>query len=275
MKKWELARYLIDAKKSVDTILYIAENTNEISHISLREKVNEAKRKFYIYCGDILDKSFPKQKKTICENPLIDAIYYERDKNNAHKDANYQAKQYASLDEMAKEMIQQLNEVKNVCSESLPIEVTLDYIPFDSELFRIAHGVTKDLEEKIFDKRHPSRKAHPIFPLETKEIPLFNDTEDLKNIPEDKRKEYGVLLQLGICVEESLQKLQDACIRINTLHDLNMWVTISKENLQRQKHLREIGLLDIFECPIIPSPDNQKEFAKFLKKLENEGLLKD
>lgn len=63
MKKWELARYLIDAKKSVDTVLYIGENAKKISHINLREKVNESKRRFYIYCGDILDKSFPNQKR--------------------------------------------------------------------------------------------------------------------------------------------------------------------------------------------------------------------
>lgn len=204
---------------------------------------------------------------------MINAIYYERDKNNAHKDTNYKAKQYSSLDEIANEMIQQLKSVRNLCSENLPDVLTLNFVAFDSELFRIAHGVTMDLEEKISDEQHPLRKMPFPEGIQKKEIPLFNDTEELKNIPEDKRKEYGALLQMGICMEESLQRLQDGCIRINVLFDLDIWVTISEGNFQKQKHYRKIGLFDEFDRPIIPPSNNREEFDNFLKKLSREGIV--
>ena len=37
MKKWELARYLLDAKKSIDTLLYVAENSEDVSMVSYSE----------------------------------------------------------------------------------------------------------------------------------------------------------------------------------------------------------------------------------------------
>ena len=38
MQKWELAKYLIDAKKDVDSVWYIAENVPIIANINLRGK---------------------------------------------------------------------------------------------------------------------------------------------------------------------------------------------------------------------------------------------
>ena len=89
MTKWELARYIIDAKKSIDTILFISEHSNQITGINLREKITAVKTKFYVCACVVLDKCFPKTKKDICKDPVIDAVYYERDKNVAHKDDNY------------------------------------------------------------------------------------------------------------------------------------------------------------------------------------------
>ena len=49
MTKWEVARYLIDAKKCIDSIWYIADNTKSLSNINLRKKTNELLREFYIF----------------------------------------------------------------------------------------------------------------------------------------------------------------------------------------------------------------------------------
>ena len=92
MNKWELARYLIDGKKSVDTVLFLVENGSKVSNIDIRQEVNDAKQKFYVSICVVMDKCFPGKKKTICSNPIISAIYYERDKNFAHKGDNYTAK---------------------------------------------------------------------------------------------------------------------------------------------------------------------------------------
>ena len=157
MNKWELARYIIDGKKSVDTVLFLVENGSKVSNIDIRQEVNDAKQKFYVSICVVMDKCFPRKKKTICSNLIISAIYYERDKNFAHKDDNYTAKEYASLQEIADEMIEQIRAVKELCSEFLPQELSLDFVAFDSKLFRIANGITKDIEEEVLNIKHPGR----------------------------------------------------------------------------------------------------------------------
>ena len=52
MTKWELARYLIDAKKCVDSIMYIDENLVALKNIGVREKVDskEARIIYKLLC---------------------------------------------------------------------------------------------------------------------------------------------------------------------------------------------------------------------------------
>ena len=63
MTKWELARYLIDAKKCVDNVLFIAENVKELRNLSLRDIVEDRQRKFYINVKVVYDKSLTKSQK--------------------------------------------------------------------------------------------------------------------------------------------------------------------------------------------------------------------
>ena len=73
LNKWELARYLIDAKKCVDSILFIEENKSRLVNIGLRDEVSLLRQRFYINCGVVLDAQFPKrEKKTICDKNEID-----------------------------------------------------------------------------------------------------------------------------------------------------------------------------------------------------------
>lgn len=65
MDKWELTRYVLDAKKSIDTMLYLSENGENLSMIGIRGEVNEVKRKFYVNVCIVLDKCFPKRKKFV------------------------------------------------------------------------------------------------------------------------------------------------------------------------------------------------------------------
>lgn len=273
MEKWELARYLIDAKKSVDTILYLSQHGEKVSMIDIRGIVNETRRTFYVNACIVLDKSFPKKKKEICENATIQSVYYERDKNYAHKDESYTEKQYESISSIADEMKQQLGAIRRLCSSFLPDVLTLDYVSFDSKLFRIANGVTKEKEEAAQNIKHPGRlHQNDAEEIQIKKIySVFSDTEDIKRIPEDKRKEYATILQTGIVMEETLQNLQDGCIRINVLHGTEMWVSVNYESLSKIMKMRELGLLDILDIPVIPK--NQKEERKILNLLSREGLL--
>ena len=122
MNKWELARYILDAKKSVDSVLYLCSHAEELSMIDLRSEVNEIKRKFYVNGCIVLDKCFPKNKKDICKDTTIKSIYYERDKNYAHKDDDYKLKEYATMDEIADEMKSQLQCIVDTCKDFLPVE---------------------------------------------------------------------------------------------------------------------------------------------------------
>ena len=254
----------MDAKKCVDTMLYLAENAEAVSMIDIREKVTETRRKFYINSCVVLDKSFPKEKKAICQDEIIERIYYERDKNSAHKDEKYQAKQYKSIKEIADEMKLQLLAVKKLCDDYLPKELTVDFVAFDSSLYRLAKGITKEKEDEIFNRKFPLRNSISIPEDQgiTKEI--FSDTEDLRDIPEDSRSDYATLIRMGICMEESIQRLQDDCIKTNVLFDgTNMWVTADLENW---KELRKAGLMDEFDIPVMPR--SEEELNKFMKLLD-------
>lgn len=270
MDKWQMSRYLIDAKKAVDTILFLAQYSEKVSMINIREKVIETRRKFYVNACVVLDKCFPKKKKEICKNSIIDAVYYERDKNAAHKDDDYIRKEYNSLNEMAEEMKLQVGTVREVCAEFLPEGLTLDFLIFDSELFRLANGVTKEKEEAIWNMKYPSHSIKADGE-EGEWFKVFSDTEDIKCIPEEEKNRYATILKCGICMEETLQNLQDSCIRINVLYRLDMWVSLKQEGIQQYIRLKELGILDIYDLPKIPQ--NRREARRIERILEEEGLL--
>ena len=83
MTEWELARYLIDAKKDIDTLLFIKLYYDKISNLDLKEKVNNIQMDFYIKLCVILDNIINKrEKKKICEDNKItispEIVKYER-----------------------------------------------------------------------------------------------------------------------------------------------------------------------------------------------------
>lgn len=265
MNKWELARYFIDAKKCVDTLLFLAEFAEEVSIIDIREKVAETKREFYINACVVLDKSFPKDKKHICQDETIKRIYYERDKNFAHKDEDYKPKEYNSLKEIANDMKKQLIAVKNLCIDYLPEQLTVDFVAFDSGLFRLAKGITKEKEEQIMQLKFPLRNMMENSEEDAVVKKIFCDTEDIRGIPEDKKNDYATIIRMGLCMEESIQRLQDDCIKTNVLFDnTNMWVTV---DLDKWKELRKAGLMDEYDIPVMPK--DYKEMMSFLKKLDS------
>lgn len=270
MDKWQLALYLIDAKKSVDTILYLAEYGELVSMISIREKVREARRKFYVNLCVVLDKCFPGKKKEICKNSVIEAVYYERDKDSAHKDDDYVRKDYFSLNEMVEDMKLQIETIKEVCAEFLPEGLTLDFLIFDSELFRLANGVTKEKEGAIWNEKYPPKNVQDN-QEDGEWYKIFFDTEDIKYISEEEKRQYATILKCGICMEETLQNLQDGCIRINVLYNLDMWMSVNQERIRQIMRLREIDVLDIFDLPRIPK--NRRE-ARWMKRvLEGEEWI--
>lgn len=272
MDKWELTRYVLDAKKSIDTMLYLSENGKNLPMIDIRDEVNEVKRKFYVNVCIVLDKCFPKQKKEICKEEMIAAVYYERDKNYAHKDGNYNSKEYSSMYEIADDMKKQLQCVVHICKDFLPEQITLDYVIFDSKLFRIVNGITKEIEEQILNFKHPNRGKKVDIPEEyTKTFKVFSDTEDIKKITADARKQYATIFSVGICMEETMQHLQDSAVRTNVLYGLDIWVSINQMQMEKIKKMRELGLLDVCDIPYIPK--NKRDELRIIKLMQKEGLM--
>lgn len=64
MNKWELTRYLIDAKKCVDSVLFIAAYGDELRYIDLRKKISELRSEFSIKCCVVIDKHLERVKAT-------------------------------------------------------------------------------------------------------------------------------------------------------------------------------------------------------------------
>lgn len=274
MDKWELSRYVLDAKKSVDTMLYLSENVEKLSMIDIREEINEVKRKFYVNVCIVLDKCFPKQKKEICKESIIKAVYYERDKNYAHKDDNYNSKEYSSIYEITDEIKKQLQYVVHYCENYLPKAITLDFIAFDSKLFRIVNGTTKEIEEQVLNFKHPGRgKKMNISKEDTKTFKVFSDTEDIKKIPQNERNQYATIFSVGICMEETMQHLQDSAVKTNVLYGTNIWVSINQKQLGKILKMRKLGLLDVYDIPYMPK--DKEDELRIMELLKKEGLINE
>ena len=261
MNKWELSRYLIDAKKSVDSILFINEHIKKIANIDIRGRVASLRRDFYINCCVVLDKSFPKDKKKICEDEVISSIYYERDKNGAHKDENYNPKEYNSFLEMADDMKAQLGAVRTLCKDYLPENVTLDYVPHDRELFRLLYCMTYEKEEELKKRKHPIYGV-PVEGDNAVVKKVFHDTEDARTLTETEKNDYAVILEDGLNWYESMQNHQDFCIKLNVLYGQNTWCTFNEDIFNQMMQLKELGLFDEFCVPIMPDFENEELMRK-------------
>lgn len=272
MTKWELARYLIDAKKCVDSIMYIDENLAALKNIGVREKVDSKRRELYIDCCVILDKVFPKKKKELCStDAIVQRFYYERDKNFAHKDPDYKPIEYASLLEMTTELQNQLIHLRELCKEVLPDVITLDFVPHDRELFRFVNGLTAEQEAEVEDRKYPLRKNCLGRQQGGRTFQIFCDTEDIRSIDEADIKNHAILIENGINNYEGLQNRQDSCIRANVLFGTGMWCTINKEALEDLEELRKLGLIDKYNVPNFEAlfdPIIQNKFAKIIEATE-------
>ena len=130
MNKWELARYLIDAKKCIDSLLYINDNYDKLSNLNLREIIENKIRHFYINLCVVFDKSFSKNElgKIKKSSDAVNHIYYERDKNYAHKDVDYKKNQNQKLINVINTMKRELQNCNEICCNKLPKEITIDYV---------------------------------------------------------------------------------------------------------------------------------------------------
>ena len=266
--KWELARYLIDAKKNVDSMWFMAENTETLKYLNLRKKSNDLRREFYIDCCIIIDEYVllkKESKKELCKkDDIINRIYYERDKNSAHKDDRYQENDYTSLYDIKEEMEKQIIHIREVAAECLPDVVTLDFVCHDRELFRFVHKVTSDVEDEIMKKKYPLRDMFQDI-KDGRTLKVFNDTEDIRKIENEHKSEYGVVVSNGLCFNEGVQERQDGCIKINVLFGGDIWCSVNRETMEDAEKLTKLGYFD--EFGIIQEPPKDPILLSMIMKI--------
>ena len=268
MNKWEVARYLIDAKKNIDSIMYINKNIYEFNNIDVSLKIRDVMQSFYLNLSYVLDEKYntKDKKQSICRNnKIIESIYYERDKDKAHKDSNYKRTKYDSIEEIIESMKKQIFEVRKKCEDIIAKEVTLDFVPHDKELFRIVNGINREKEDKICRKKYfisDSLNENNI----TRKI--FYDTEELKeNREKDK---YAVIMKDGINIYEGIQERQDACIKVNVLNNTNIWVQFNSKSKKKIEKLIKTGLVNKYGIPLSYEEMSQEQWKVFTKIIKNE-----
>lgn len=250
----------------MDSITFIEDNKPKLLNIGIRDEVSQLRQKFFINCGVILDTKFSKtEKQNVCiSNEIIKSVYYERDKNAAHKDTNYRPKKYATLIEMANDMKSQLNCVRQLCADVLPEGITLDFVPHDRKLFRQIHHITPEKEEQIKKLKHPMYGQIPknadFFPPKR----VLYDTEDIRRISENDKENYAVIIECGINTYEGIQNRQDGCIKLNVLYGENMWAHFALDGLTIYKRLRELGYYNEFDI-IQYIPDDDPRWDEIVK----------
>lgn len=73
MLKWKLARYLMDSKKVIDSLMFISENIENLRNLNIRNIIYEKLETFYVKIRIVYDKTFNKlEKKKLA---LRDNIY--------------------------------------------------------------------------------------------------------------------------------------------------------------------------------------------------------
>ena len=268
MNKWEVARYLIDAKKNIDSIMYINKNIYELNNIDVSLKIRDVMQSFYLNLSYVLDEKYntKDKKQSICRNnKIIESIYYERDKDKAHKDSNYKRTKYDTVEKIIESMKKQIFEVRKKCEDIIAKEVTLYFVPHDKELFRIVNGINREKEDKICRKKYfisDSLNENNI----TRKI--FYDTEELKeNREKDK---YAVIMKDGINIYEGIQERQDACIKVNVLNNTNIWVQFNSKSKKKIEKLIKTGLVNKYGIPLSYEEMSQEQWKVFTKIIKNE-----
>ena len=249
MTKWELARYIIDAKKCVDSILYISDNINSICNLDIRHLVKLRKNEFYLNLSFVLDDCFKNKKALRTENSYAKKVYYNRDKDIAHKDDNFKADTYESLHQIAKELEDILLNIVNLAKQFLPDALTIDIISYDRDLFRFKNNVTIEKEKEVNKRKHPLYNTVKI--ENGIKLNVVNDLDQLKEAKEIKKECYGVIVEDGLNHLEGLQNRQDWCIKVNVLFSENIWCSSDGAYTNILDQLRKEELIDEFDIPII------------------------
>lgn len=240
---WINTKYFIDAFRCVCSLSYLEENFDICYFIDSKDFIDGKLHKFVINLCSLVDihckysisnskrPSYKKMLKTMC--PSFDWMFYERDKNAAHKDLDYKITSNINILELIKKMKQAIKTTEIVCSNVISDKIKYEYYSYDSLLFRYVNGITPNLE-KLFNDFYikPSVKE--------KDSTLFFNVYDARQVRYlDSDKNYCVCLSNGLLFQpyDMLQHREDFCIIENALWHHDSWVFLNKENADKMLEL--------------------------------------
>lgn len=282
MTNWELARYLIDAKKDIDSIMFLDKHFLELN-IDVFDFIERHRNSFYVNLASIVDKHIENEiKKLNCASNekrrkiyeiksdtktrnKIDILFYHRDKHASHKDEDYRDTEYESLKALIDEMKDIINGVFIECKSSLPDQVTLNYVCYDRNLFRQIKGITKQIEKEILEKKHLLlRDSKECSDSVSKKI--FYNTESLYKV--ENKSDYCTVCENGLTWDEGLQNRQDFCIKTNVLQGTDIWFQFDEKSHRFCLMAQRLGYFD--EYGIFQGFGN-----KSLKEIDSDFKLMD
>lgn len=242
-KMWALARSVINAKKCVDSIMYIDANYAELCRLGINDIIENKRKDFFIYLCDVLDKSFD-NKQELCEkDDIVNSLYYDRDKNAAHIDLNYQAKEFSLLNDMVDEMKKQIIHVRTICNHKLPENLTLDFVPYDKGLYRFVNRISAEEENAALKEKYNFRElVHGTGNYMS--FDELDDTDVVYLMDQYIGDEMTLLIEDGLIPYETIQILQDKIIDENIKKNKNEWSSVNYNKVKIWEMLKNHGFIN-------------------------------
>ena len=227
---WINTQYFIEAIRCVCSLLYLWENISACEFIDGHDFVDGKLHRFYINLCALVDihcvasKSkrergkYKKVLKTMC--PSFEWIFYERDKNAAHKDSDYVVNLCYTPDEMAAKMKKAIADVQSVCANVISPTVSIRYYAYDPLLFRYFHGITPDIEKRFNEAIY----YHENYSTKGCSLRVVTDARQTRTITDIAN--YCVIGKNGLMGQpyDMVQCRQNLCVLLNATYGADMWV---------------------------------------------------
>lgn len=243
---WINTEYFIEAFRCACALSYLEEHNEICQFINTKDFIDSKLHRFYINVCALVDihceyfvsnskrASYKKMLKTMC--PSYDWIFYERDKNAAHKDSDYLVETDVSLSELIIRMKQALNVTKIICANIISDKIEYEYYSYDSLLFRYVNGITPGLEKEL------NSNIYKNYQINNKNLALFeaiSDSRQVRNLKQPNTN-YCVVCTNGLMGQpyDMLEHRQNMCFILNAYYGCDMWVTL------QNKYINEV--LDTF-----------------------------
>lgn len=168
--------------------------------------------------------------------PSFNWIFYERDKNAAHKDSNYIVNLSYTSDEMEKKMKQAVTDVQNICAKIISPKISVCYYEYDPLLFRYIHGITPDVEKRFNEAIY----YHENYSVKGRSLRAISDARQTRTLTDIAN--YCVIGKNGLMGQpyDMLQCRQNLCVLLNATYGTDMWVDLRDGAAEKDESLNLI-----------------------------------